>query len=415
MHRRAFISASACALAAGAWKNKGSLGAEESSWTEAGTYLAAHSAPRDKQIDRHRFGVNYTPSSKWWFCWNDWEAAPIERDLDAIHALGADHVRIMLIWPYFQPNAGWVSPAHLERLHQLLELMAGRNLDAVVTVFTGQMSGLHFLPPFSTPASPFYTGEEMWKAQEHFVRELGRTIAGQENVIGFDLGNEINTCWRAEPAVGDAWAARMLPLMQSVLPNGLHVNGVDHQPWFEPTTFSARKLAAAPLPVIHGYPYWTGALKYGGPMDPPSVKLLAAMATLVRCYSGDPGKCVWAEEFNTCIESLTPKQQGQWLERSAVAAMNAGVNWLTYWDSHDVSRKFAFDSVEYSLGLLTNDGKVKDQGRIFQELARSYSGKPVTVLGPAPPAPPAVQTADATWQWMLDWMEWKPPRHVDRV
>jgi hypothetical protein len=168
------------------------------------------------------------------------------------------------------------------------------------------------------------------------------------------------------------------------------------------------------LPVIHGYPYWTGALKYGGPMDPPSVKLLAAMATLVRSYSGDPGKYVWAEEFNTCIESLTPSQQGQWLERSAVAAMDAGVNWFTYWDSHDVSRKFAFDPVEYSLGLLTNDGKVKDQGRIFQELARSYSGKPVVMRGPAPPAPPSVQTTDATWQWMLDWMEWKPVRRLDR-
>ena len=92
-------------------------------------------------LDRHRFGVNYTPSKNWWFCWNEWDADPIRRDLDAIAALGADHLRILLIWPYFQPNPRWVSPLHLERLDQLLTLMGERKLDAVVTALTGQLSG----------------------------------------------------------------------------------------------------------------------------------------------------------------------------------------------------------------------------------------------------------------------------------
>jgi len=75
-------------------------------------------------LSRHRFGVNYTPSHNWWFCWNDWNADPIRRDLDAIAALGADHLRLMLIWPFFQPNPKWVSTAHLERMDQLLTLCA---------------------------------------------------------------------------------------------------------------------------------------------------------------------------------------------------------------------------------------------------------------------------------------------------
>jgi hypothetical protein len=85
--------------------------------------------------------VNYTPSHNWWFCWNDWDPDPIRRDLDAIAALAADHLRLLLIWPYFQPNLKWVSPLHLQRLDQLLALMAERHLDAVITVFTGQLSG----------------------------------------------------------------------------------------------------------------------------------------------------------------------------------------------------------------------------------------------------------------------------------
>ena len=104
------------------------------------------------------------------------------------------------------------------------------------------------------------------------------------------------------------------------------------------------------MPVMHCYPYWSGALKYGGPMDPPSTKLLAAMASLIRSYAGDLRKPVWAEEFNTCIEALNEKQQAEWLEKAVLAAIDSGVSWFSYWDSHDVDRKFEFNSLEYSLG-----------------------------------------------------------------
>jgi endo-1,4-beta-mannosidase len=361
------------------------LAPRASAWADglmrlSGPSVAASDAiltPR-RDLNQHRFGVNYTPSRNWWFCWNEWDADPIKRDLDRIAALGADHLRILLIWPYFQPNPKWVSPLHLERFEQLLTLMGERRLDAVVTVFTGQLSGWFFLPPFNKPGAGFYNDDGIWKAQELFVRELARVMSAKENVIGFDFGNEINTCWSTEPSIGDAWMAKMFALMEEVHPHGIHVNGVDELPWFESNTFSPHALANRPLPVMHCYPYWSGSLKYGGAMDPPSIKLLAAMATLIRSYAGtsaganasagDTRKPVWAEEFNTCIETLGEKQQAEWLEKAVLAAIASGVGWFTYWDSHDVDRKFDFNPLEYSLGLLTNDGRVKEQGRVFKQL-----------------------------------------------
>ena len=360
----------------------------------------------------HRFGVNYTPSRNWWFCWNDWQVGPIQRDLDAIAALGADHLRILLIWPYFQPNASWVSPAHLDRLNELLMLMAERKLDALVTVFNGQLSGSYFLPPFMSQASEltsaFYTDPAVWNGQELFVRALSSSMRSHENVIGFDLGNELNTCWSTQPDLGDAWMAKMFDLMDSVYPHHIHVNGVDHQPWFRSTTFSPRALARRRFPVIHTYPFWAKALRFGGPMDPPSTKLMAAMAALVRSYAGDSAKPIWAEEFNTCIESLPEKGQAAWLESAAGAGIDEGISWFTYWDSHDVNPKLKMNTLEYTLGLLTNDGKVKEQGRVFKELASAYRNKPVVFPQKAPPAPPAVLNEEASWLWMLDWMGWKP-------
>jgi len=209
MNRRDFVSGALGAAVAGA------LTSRAAALTQSATRSLAGASPvaTGLALDRHRFGVNYTPSKNWWFCWNEWDAAPIQRDLDAIASLGADHLRILLIWPYFQPNPKWVSPLHLERLDQLLALMGERHLDAVVTVFTGQLSGWYFLPPFNKAGSGFFSDDGIWKAQELFVRELARVMSMKDNIIGFDFGNEINTCWSTEPAAGDVWMAKMFALM----------------------------------------------------------------------------------------------------------------------------------------------------------------------------------------------------------
>jgi endo-1,4-beta-mannosidase len=402
MKRRGFLRASAGVAGALATRQVGFATA---------SVVQADSSVAWLDLNRHRFGVNYTPSRNWWFCWNDWDAAPIQRDLDAIAVLGADHLRIMLIWPFFQPNPKWVSPAHLERLDQLLTLMGERNLDALVTVFTGQLSGWFFLPSFNRLSDGFYTNAAMGATQEVFIRALAGTMKRHANVIGFDFGNELNTCWNGPVEQGDAWMKKMFALMNEVLPAGLHVNGVDHHPWFEPDTFSVQALAAARFPVMHCYPYWTGAMKYGGAMDPPSVKLMAGMAALIRSFAGTDSsrgqKPVWAGEFNTCIQELPEKGQAEWLDKAVHAAIEQGVSWFSYWDSHDVDRKFAFNPLEYSLGLLTNDGRVKEQGRVFQRLAETYRGKPVVFPKGSSPAPPSERTSDATWAWLLNWMGWK--------
>ena len=104
---------------------------------------------------------------------------------------------------------------------------------------------------------------------------------------------------------------------------------------------------------------------------------------------------------------MNEKQQAEWLETAVLAAIDSGVSWFTYWDSHDVDRKFEFNSLEYSLGLLTNDGKVKEQGRVFKQLADAYRGKTVVFPNQALPAPPVHRDHEVTWKWMLDWMGWE--------
>lgn len=363
-------------------------------------------------FNKIRFGVNYVPSSGWWYCWNAFDTAEISRDLDAIAGLNADHIRIMLIWPYFQPNPACVSVAHLDRLEQLMELARDRGLDVCVTMLTGWLSGWSFLPVFDNPketaSGKFFTSPRMWSAVEIYFRSVASRLNRHSNFLGFDLGNELNYCWQSpDTAAGDAWMARLLALCDELSPGLAHVNGVDHNPWFHPATFTPDALARQPrLVAIHSWIGFTGAVERSGPMEPACTQLAMGMASLARAYAGDAAKPVWLQEFGASSEWMKEEEIPAFLEKSVESAVAGGICWLTWWASHDISRRFEFSSLEYDLGLCSVDQKIKPAGRVFQRLAHDLGGMPVSMPSKECLLPPPASPADdeTTWAWLLNAM-----------
>ena len=353
---------------------------------------------------QHRFGVNYVPSRNWYYCYNDWHANDIRRDLDAVAALGADHIRLMVVWPWFQPNPTALSTRHLDILEQMLDIATERGLDVLVTLYTGWLSGYRFSPPY-LENQPFFSSPEWAKVQDFFLEGVASRVQPHANFLGFDLGNEINCLWQAACPDGDAWMQRLLGRMQELCPGRVHINGVDHAPWFTENTFSPQALMREQAIVpLHCWPFWCHAGDYGKPLDDPYTCLSAGMAALARSYGNAPQKPLWVEEFGVCAEEMPAADIPLWLERSVTAAIRQGVSWFTWWASHDVDRRFQFHPFEYGLGLLTTDNHMKEQGRVFKQIADAMRGKPV-VLSSAPlPPPPPERTESATWRWLLDWM-----------
>ena len=355
---------------------------------------------------RHRFGVNYVPSRNWYYCYNDWDRDSICRDLDAVAALYADHVRIMVIWPWFQPNPTFLSERHLDHLEEILTIAAQCGLDVLVTLYTGWLSGYHLNPPY-LENEPFYTSPEWAKVQALLLEGIAGRMQGHENFMGFDIGNEINCNWQAEPEEGDAWMQRVLNQMHALCPGHVHVNGVDHAPWFTENTFSPQALVAQQAIVpIHCWSFWTHAGNFGKPLDDPYTRLMAGMAALVRSYGQSPQKPIWVEEFGVCSEEMSETDIPHWLEKSVTSALEQGISWFTWWSSHDVDRRFQFHPFEYGLGLLTTDNRMKPQGQVFKQIADAYRGRPVNIPAAPYPPPPAERTEQATWRWLLDWMGW---------
>jgi endo-1,4-beta-mannosidase len=391
MNRREFIESSSVALAAGA-----ALGRLPG---------IALGAATDDRLMRHRFGVNYVPSRDWYFCWNDWNADDIARDFDRIAEIGADHLRIMLIWPWFQPNPRVVSVAHLDRLEELVRLAAERKLDVLATLYTGWLSGYHFNPPY-LETEPFYTSPKWQPVRESYLAEVSKRLVQHANFLGYDIGNEINCNWSCPPSEGDVWMAGVFEKMHELCPGRIHVNGVDQQPWFKVTTFSPQALVAQQeIVTLHCWPYWTGAGKYGQHLDKPYTQLPAAMAALARSHGNTPGKPIWLEEFGACKAEMPEADVPRWMELAVTGGVAQGISYFTWWASHDVSERFDFNAFEYSLGLLTTDNQIKEQGRMFKRLADAYRGKPVIIPDQPLPPPPAQRTDDTAWRWMLDWMK----------
>lgn len=393
MNRREFVASTSTTLAAGTLLSELS-----------GRPAAASATATDDRFLRHRFGVNYVPSHNWYFCYNDWDASAIARDFDRIVEIGADHMRVMLIWPWFQPNPTWVSTAHLDRFDQLMSLAAERRLDVLPTIYTGWLSGFHLNPTY-LEKEPFFTSPKWAEVQDLYLNELSKRMRKHANFLGYDIGNELNCNWRCEPAQGDAWMQRIFRRMHTLCPGGVHVNGVDHNPWFTVNTFSPEALMAEQAMVtLHCWSFWTGAGKYGKPLEIPYTRLGAGMAALARSYGKNPQKPMWLQEFGACGEEMPEADVPRWAELTVTAAIEQGVSWFTWWASHDVDKRFQFHPFEYGLGLMTVDNRIKEQGRMFKRLADAYRGKPVQIPATPLPPPPARRTMDTTWRWLLDWM-----------
>lgn len=361
---------------------------------------------RSVSVDTHRFGVTHTPTKGWFYCWNDFDVASISQDLDDILQIGCDHIRAILIWPYFQPNVKWVSPAHLERLDRYLALAQNRSLDVQLCMLNGFVSGLRFVPSclVCSKASAFFKSARVLEAEELFFSEVARVANRHPNFLGFDLANEVPNIWGTggDTKTGDAWCNRLMNLCERISPGKVHVNGAWGQWFWKDSTFSARFMARRPrVAVMHCYGRYTDL--QGGLLTPASIWLPAATAALIRAYAGDSGKPVWCQEYGASEAWAPDVSIAQFIRETTLAGIKGGVNWFTWWSSHDLNPAMAFPSQEYHFGLVSHDHKIKPQGHAFKAVAEAWRGKKVVI--PAASAqfssPP---TYPHTMQWVREWI-----------
>jgi len=323
----------------------------------------------------------------------DWDRGSIAADLDDIASLGMDHIRIMLIWSELQPNATYVRGELLDRLEEMLELAAQRNLDVEVTVLNGAVSGVLFVPPYLISNSngqirnvltdPFAIEREQW-----VLTQIAERAMAHGNFLGFDLSNEIH--WFAIPLgmhatqqQGDAWHDALFATCDQVAPGKVHVSGIDHWPWQNNAYWTRTGLGrAGTMTANHTWAGWTGVIQNYGALSTASTHYSEYFIEVIKAFHADLARQVWIEETGVSTVWMDAADIPPWTQSSIENMVSCdhffGVTW---WDSHDLNPKVSgYVNLEYDLGLFTNDRKLKPIGKTIRRLIASYDAHPQAPL-----------------------------------
>lgn len=345
-----------------------------------------------------RFGVNYIPSKKWLYSWLDFDEESIRNDIKAIKSLGFDHIRAHLIWEFFQPNETYVSEHCLENLKKFTQICEEEDMDFFLSLFTGWMSGIMFLPAWLNIAGfdcwklGMFTDERAIEAEKLFIEEIGKIVAKSNAFLGFDLGNELNCVTRYEIDKNitnenvDEWSHIMFKKCYEVAPGKLHNNGMAHSPWFGETFFTRETLANdGSLTPIHAWATFTSTMQRYGIRSEKLHRLPNYMIEMAKAYANDFERPYQVQEFGMADQWFEEEEDLRiFIEKTLENCESDRNIWgVTWWCSHDISQQFGgYVDFEHNLGVIDINNNPKPAGLIFKEFIEKYKNMIIPEIKP---------------------------------
>jgi endo-1,4-beta-mannosidase len=252
---------------------------------------------------KFRLGVNYWPVSSAMYWWQRFDRREVERDFARIAGAGFDSVRIFLLWEDFQPEADAVSESALANLEQVANVAGESGLSLIVTLFTGHMSGVNWIPQWALGADSepsrfrtvsggrvvqagtrnWYTDERILDAQLRLAREVAARMREKPAIWAYDLGNENSNCVvppSREAAVG--WLEAVAGEIRSGDPGraitiGLHMEDLEEDRHLGP----AEVARVSDFLCMHGYPMYAPWAE-----SPADEMILPFLGAITRWLSG---------------------------------------------------------------------------------------------------------------------------------
>ncbi|WP_431772331.1 glycoside hydrolase 5 family protein [Streptomyces cucumeris] len=332
-----------------------------------------------------RFGVNYTPTRGWFHHWLDFDLDDVRADLDSIAALGLDHIRVFPLWPVFHPNRSLIRPRAVEQLVQLVDAAAERGLEVNVDGLQGHLSSFDFIPSWTTTwhRRNLFTDPDVVRAQAEYLRTLAAALADRPAFLGMTVGNEINQFSaaphpdpdRITPGQAAAWLRGMLDACEEGAPGRTHLHASYDAAWYHEdhpfTPAHSARLGAAT--AVHSWVF-NGTAQRHGAAGAATALHAAYLIELSKAWATDPHRPVWLQEVGAPAPHIPPERAAAFTTATVDRALDCPDVWgVTWWCSHDVDRGLAdFPELEYGLGLLTNDRRVKPAGRALARCVREW-------------------------------------------
>ncbi|MDO5049863.1 MAG: hypothetical protein Q4D87_08290 [Actinomycetaceae bacterium] len=339
-----------------------------------------------------KFGVNYTPRVGWFHSWLDFEPQQVRDDFAAIKEIGADHVRIFPLWPILQPNRTLIRSSAIDDVVQTVQIAGEFGLKASVDVLQGHLSSFDFVPAWalSWHRRNMFTNPDVVSGEVNLVAELARALRGLDNTTGLTVGNEFiqfaaerhpdpDIISEDEAAV---WLETLLAKAREEWPDGEHVHCHDDDLWFENSQPFTPSIGAniGDLTTVHSWVFGRIGPRFG--KDTPQLPWFGRYLVELA-HAWNPGRRVWLQEIgapdNYVSEHLAPEfllQTVGNLMGENGGGVAPGLEAITWWCSHDVSRELSdFPPLEHTLGLIDQNGNPKPIGDAFAHSATQWRDK----------------------------------------
>jgi len=145
----------------------------------------------------HLMGINYYPQkTPWSLFWQNFDPTQTQQDLQQIHKLNFNTVRIFV--PYTLFGADQVKPEYANKLKQFLDLIEQNNLHCIVTLFD------------------FYTDYKDTESAKKHLKTLTQGLESHPAILAWDLKNEGDLDYAEHPEYVIHWIREMSETLRRI-------------------------------------------------------------------------------------------------------------------------------------------------------------------------------------------------------
>lgn len=355
-------------------------------------------------------GVNYWPRRKAMYWWKEFDGGEVKAEFAEIAALGAQVVRIFLMWEDFQPSPWNVDSRRLKELTRVMDAADEAGLQVMPTFFTGNMSGIFWLPSWAVSDRPrscpgllrvkgHYSDREplnpfedpfMLRAELFQIRAVVPALTTHPALFGWDLANELDELRNPDSYHGGwLWSYLLSEEIRKQDPRHSVTYGAHTPSLSRYNGLSIGDLAEAnDYLSMHGYPLYSEVAR--GPLDSDFVPFLNQLAeglgakpTLFQEFGlctaprGEPGHYVEDEFLGQKMQQyLAGEEEGgsyyrEVLEKLYRTGSLGALAWCfsdydpRMWDRPPFDRAIR----ERTFGITRADGSLKPAGVEFQRFS----------------------------------------------
>ncbi len=303
-------------------------------------------------------GVNYHPSAAGCRLWTEWDPDAVREDFGRMTGSGLNAVRFFLFWRDFMPIEGKVDHQALDRLDTVVGAAADAGLCCVPSLLTIWMNGQLLDLPWRAGRTP-WRDPGMLAAQEEYVHAVADRLSGHDNVLAYDLGDEL---WNIDMAAAKSlspaevrnWQQRLADIIRSHHPEALVLQANDATAVFGSGPYGCDNQSELDVVAVHGFPPWSpGSIE--STLSYKATNLPSFLASVAAAYGTPLIDELGSYGVNVGTAALS-------LRATTASALANGATGIFPWcwqDIVSVDEPYRERPVERFVGLHTTDGSPK--------------------------------------------------------